>query len=158
MSPVAVALGPDVPLEVTCRLLPHMFLAGSFGEPFWVLGGLGCSWLLSPLCWGEQGRGHPRYLSQASVGVETFLLVSQPLKLLEPLSPFLWQENCSPSSLFYTSWCRINIPGSRHQNSETACVSPAPDARIRTHGSQEQSVCCRLTGVFGGSRKPFHSR
>lgn len=46
MSRAAVALGAEVTLEVTCVLLPYMLLVGPFGEPLWVLwglGALGCS-------------------------------------------------------------------------------------------------------------------
>lgn len=43
MSQVAVALGPEVTLEVSYMLIPYMLLLGPFSEPFWVLWGLGCS-------------------------------------------------------------------------------------------------------------------
>lgn len=58
LSWVAMALGPEVTLEVTCVLLPNMFLVG----PFWVLGGLGtlgCSLHCAEGCRGLGALGTP---------------------------------------------------------------------------------------------------
>lgn len=59
MSCVAMALGPEVTLEVTCIMFPYMPLVSPFSQPFWVLWGHWCSWFPFPLCWDVQDVGHP---------------------------------------------------------------------------------------------------